>query len=257
MIKGLKKAFTVLEMLIVLAVVAVLAAILIPVFSKITENAKEKVSFVNCTNAVLCGKIIDAENDSETTVYSGIVSSEGGGKDDYYYVFLDGELYKLSGVVGYDGLQDGIKQSAKYSVIFESADGTSEGVIETEEVVGEEAAFMLGTAEVEGAVYTSVFYCNVTDGNYYSTAYIYGGVLFESEGNVTITLYEEQSPQPEPEEPVVPDHQHIYGLGWEFNEEFHWHPCLIEGCTFIDEDVTFPHEFDDGVCFWCGYVEGT
>lgn len=48
----LKKGFTIVELVIVIAVIAILAAVLIPTFSSITNNAKESAALQQATNGM-------------------------------------------------------------------------------------------------------------------------------------------------------------------------------------------------------------
>ena len=49
--KNNKKGFTIVELVIVIAVIAILAAVLIPTFTGVTERAKENVAMQNARNA--------------------------------------------------------------------------------------------------------------------------------------------------------------------------------------------------------------
>ncbi len=49
--KNNKKGFTIVELVIVIAVIAILAAVLIPTFTGVTERAKESAAMQNAKNA--------------------------------------------------------------------------------------------------------------------------------------------------------------------------------------------------------------
>ncbi len=49
--KSNKKGFTIVELVIVIAVIAILAAVLIPTFSNVVENAKKSAAMQNARNA--------------------------------------------------------------------------------------------------------------------------------------------------------------------------------------------------------------
>lgn len=76
-IKKMKKGFTIMELVIVIAVIAILAAVLIPTFSNITENANESAAMQECRNEW---------TNYSVEVYSGDV--EG---DDYLFTYKDGD----------------------------------------------------------------------------------------------------------------------------------------------------------------------
>ena len=49
--RNAKKGFTIVELVIVIAVIAILAAVLIPTFSNVVENAKKSAAFQEAKNA--------------------------------------------------------------------------------------------------------------------------------------------------------------------------------------------------------------
>ena len=51
MLKTKKKGFTIVELVIVIAVIAILAAVLIPTFAKVIENAEESTAMQACKSA--------------------------------------------------------------------------------------------------------------------------------------------------------------------------------------------------------------
>ena len=90
MIKKLKKAFTITELVIVIAVIAILAAVLIPTFANVIENANQSAALQTSTNALTDYQSIalnddNAENDDMTGVV--FVS------DEYAYVYLNSSLH--------------------------------------------------------------------------------------------------------------------------------------------------------------------
>lgn len=241
--KRLKRAFTVIETVIILALIAILAAILIPVFNIAVRKAEESVTYSNCNGAVLYAKVLDVENDGENVVYSGIVVSEGCKDDDIYYLYSDGALYKLSDVARIT-TEFEVEKETEYIITV----GDYSDTVTTPQELSDDAVFRTGTVEIGGTIYTSVFFCNMIDTSYYSTAYIYGGVFFASADDLEISVYEEPVKKP------AHDGDHIFSLEWMYDEETHWHPCIIEGCEEKLEEVTLPHEFnEDGICIWCGY----
>ncbi len=96
MIKKLKKAFTITELVIVIAVIAILAAVLIPTFSNVIENAKESAALQTSKNALtdyLATVTGDDNPNNDEPVGMVFVS------DDYAHVYLNGSLH-LIGKVG-------------------------------------------------------------------------------------------------------------------------------------------------------------
>ena len=92
MLKKLKKAFTITELVIVIAVIAILAAVLIPTFANVIENANQSAALQTCTNALTDYQSIalnddDDKNDNMTGVV--FVSN------DYAYVYLNSSLHYI------------------------------------------------------------------------------------------------------------------------------------------------------------------
>ena len=95
MIKKLRKAFTITELVIVIAVIAILAAVLIPTFTHVVNNAKVSSAMQTCRNALtdylaLVGGDDDPDNDNAT----GMVFVS----DDYAFVYLNSALQQIGKV---------------------------------------------------------------------------------------------------------------------------------------------------------------
>ena len=88
-----KKGFTIVELVVVIAVIAILAAIMIPTFSGVTKNAEETAR--------------DQEAKSIYTQYLGNWDYENDGDPLYNgYIVVDGYRYIVTnGVVAVDGEQ--------------------------------------------------------------------------------------------------------------------------------------------------------
>lgn len=83
--RTLKKAFTITELVIVIAVIAILAAVLIPTFSNVIESANKSAALQTCNNAL---KNYNAEAtvqgiDSDSMVFE---------SDGYCYVYWNSKL---------------------------------------------------------------------------------------------------------------------------------------------------------------------
>ena len=101
-----KKGFTIVELVIVIAVIGILAAVLIPTFSNVTEEANKTSALQECRNAL-------------TTL---LVEKDGSlaGADYYFSVLKGGKTYTYK----YDGskLVDGtIPAAAEGTTITEEA----------------------------------------------------------------------------------------------------------------------------------------
>lgn len=95
MLKKMKKAFTITELVIVIAVIAILAAVLIPTFTHVVNNAKVSSAMQTCRNALtdylaLVGGDDDPDNDDATGM---VFVSDG-----YAFVYLNSALQQIGEV---------------------------------------------------------------------------------------------------------------------------------------------------------------
>lgn len=89
MIKKFKKAFTITELVIVIAVIAILAAVLIPTFSTVISKANESAAMQECRNewTEMSVEVMTEENTSDGYMFK---INKGG--DDYYFVVIGSEF---------------------------------------------------------------------------------------------------------------------------------------------------------------------
>lgn len=83
-----KNAFTITELVIVIAVIAILAAVLIPTFSNVVEKAKESAALQEARNAMTEWTLRDDYN-GESLENLFIVSG------DYEFIYANGQLNKV------------------------------------------------------------------------------------------------------------------------------------------------------------------
>lgn len=89
MLKKLKKAFTITELVIVIAVIAILAAVLIPTFANVIENANQSAALQTCTNALHDYQPIAlTDDDPNNDDMTGVVFVS----DDYAYAYINSSL---------------------------------------------------------------------------------------------------------------------------------------------------------------------
>ena len=84
--KANKKGFTIVELVIVIAVIAILAAVLIPTFSNVVEKANQSAALQNCRNELVEVKAalaINGEDIEDETVFV---------DGNYKFVYKNGEL---------------------------------------------------------------------------------------------------------------------------------------------------------------------
>lgn len=92
--RTLKKAFTITELVIVIAVIAILAAVLIPTFSNVIESANKSAALQTCNTALRDYNAKAAQDGKEI---DGIVFSS----NDYAYVYWNKGLHYI-GKLGTD-----------------------------------------------------------------------------------------------------------------------------------------------------------
>ena len=89
MIKKFKKAFTITELVIVIAVIAILAAVLIPTFSTVISKANESAAMQECRNE-WTEKSVDIIGNEEVGDDYLFVYTKG--DNTYYYIVVDGNF---------------------------------------------------------------------------------------------------------------------------------------------------------------------
>ena len=82
-----RKGFTIVELVIVIAVIGILAAVLIPTFSSVTENARVSARLQETRNAM-----VEYMTDHDGYIAEGTVFKYNDDGDEYYFVYRDGEL---------------------------------------------------------------------------------------------------------------------------------------------------------------------
>lgn len=202
MMKKLKKAFTITELVIVIAVIAILAAVLIPTFSNVIQSANESASMQNNHNA------FSSYMDEKT----GLVSSEGNSfEGDTYYVFMNSTINSLGTGSSLTKVDVTLAANTTYTfTVSASAEGVTaanaNGVHQiavgditklNSNVQGKIGFYASPVIQLNGVYYVSIFlyqpYYTEAEGdstNYYGTAYIYSGTYFtftENPGEVTVT----------------------------------------------------------------------
>lgn len=91
MLKKMKKAFTITELVIVIAVIAILAAVLIPTFTTVVNKANESAAMQEARSEFenFNVEVLTSESDVRNFV---IKYQKGDGADPYYFVVTDGQF---------------------------------------------------------------------------------------------------------------------------------------------------------------------
>jgi prepilin-type N-terminal cleavage/methylation domain-containing protein len=87
--KNNKKGFTIVELVIVIAVIAILAAVLIPTFASVTDKAKKSAALQEATSAVTAITVYDLDQDAATPEVGKDYVIESNG---YFFVVKAGKI---------------------------------------------------------------------------------------------------------------------------------------------------------------------
>lgn len=121
MLKRLKKAFTITELVIVIAVIAILAAVLIPTFANVISNSKKSAALQTCSNALKDYSSTAIVNDTEL---DGVVFVSDG----YAYVYLNSSLQYIgetSGLVKVDASGKFSSTTIKNATVSDTINSTA------------------------------------------------------------------------------------------------------------------------------------
>ena len=82
-----KKGFTIVELVIVIAVIAILSAVLIPTFSNVTTSAKQRAALANARNEYM--ELLAADDDAQLDPDDKIFYDKENG---YFVAIKDGQI---------------------------------------------------------------------------------------------------------------------------------------------------------------------
>lgn len=123
-IKKMKKGFTIMELVIVIAVIAILAAVLIPTFSNITENANESAAMQEANN--------------EWRNYSVEVATNPASDNNFIVVYTGDGVTTYFEVIENQFNVDPISTDLTYTANSTNADATLEGSYSVDSTVYDE-----------------------------------------------------------------------------------------------------------------------
>ena len=115
-----KRGFTIVELVIVIAVIAILASVLIPTFANVVTKARESKELQEARNAYTQA-LVDHATETETDACNHVVGdwtvtfdgngvptvTKGSGESVITYTFVDGEFKKTAPAAGGSGNQSG------------------------------------------------------------------------------------------------------------------------------------------------------
>lgn len=133
-IKKMKKGFTIMELVIVIAVIAILAAVLIPTFSNITENANESAAMqearIEWTNYSVEVATSSGLNDDYVVVYAPADADE----EEYYYFEVTDGQFDPTAADGYTWSSDAPSKDSNTYSKAKCEDGTTDYVPENDNI---------------------------------------------------------------------------------------------------------------------------
>ncbi len=191
-----KKGFTIVELVIVIAVIAILAAVLIPTFSNVVEKANQSAALQNCSNEYKQAKVAIAINGSD--LKNGTVFESNG----FYFEYTNGEFKAIekytpvaskatalaNGVTVYQDFGTTLDANTKSDGWTAVTDGancpgikTGSGKIENFKVYNDSGVVIEGPVTIE-SVTSGVYFTRPAAGYYYVTYTIgatnYAGIIY-------------------------------------------------------------------------------
>lgn len=107
-----KKGFTITELVIVIAVIAILAAVLIPTFSNVISNAKQSAALQTCSNAMKDYSALAAQEGKSMDTGMAFVN------DGFVFVYVNSSLHYVGELEKLDKIdKDGAYSAAKAPAI--------------------------------------------------------------------------------------------------------------------------------------------
>ncbi len=239
-----KRAFTIVELVVVIAIIAILAAVLIPTFVNLVKRANEASALLEAKNLItemLAEMLLGKEGDADLLVFS------QKGNDVYAY----GYDASAGRILAYKGNPVPVKSGtfADFVGMGKENSGGDTPLL----------ALMLKNGEIE--VNTAV---NMTEGStdWRTPAEVkkivdslntkYNMIVFANY-LITENFAKKESGGEEA-------HVHSWADDWAHDETHHWHNCTAGGCDITDNSKKNgyeAHEYDndeDTTCNVCGYV---
>ena len=98
MFKNIRKGFTIVELVIVIAVIAILAGVLIPTFSSVTKNAKKSAAQQQAKNGMESILALTGGSYPDGTDFLVSDSAKAdGAKLDYWFAYAGNKLVEAEG----------------------------------------------------------------------------------------------------------------------------------------------------------------
>ncbi len=126
MLKKMKKAFTITELVIVIAVIAILAAVLIPTFTTVVDKANESAAMQEARSEFENFNVEALTSESDVRNFV-IKYQKGDSADVYYFVVTDGQFSTTPVKLDADTPADSVSQIKVGGVTYtQLGDSTAE-----------------------------------------------------------------------------------------------------------------------------------
>lgn len=121
-----KKGFTIVELVIVIAVIAILAAVLIPTFSNIVGRANEAAAQADAKNLWTQYCVDVTENNGSYAKFNGYIEVKVSNTD-YYFAIKDGQLNTALKQAKTDGTNSSPVNASKYPGLYTTTSDSNGG----------------------------------------------------------------------------------------------------------------------------------
>lgn len=233
--KTKKQAFTIVELVIVIAVIAILAAIIIPTYSNLVKKANEATALVDAKNMIteMLADILSGDKDAADIL---VFSKKGNDVFLYGYDASRGVVlpYKVSPLKDFGKnltVTDGHEFYKQAASFCKTIDGTDINIVTVNiDDWRKPEVLNLGINGEKSTVEELGFDKNTM-------------AVFANYDIVPESFAKKNSGEEEV-------HTHVWATEWTKNSTHHWHDCTAEGCTVTvdsEKDGYGEHSWGDGV----------
>ena len=233
--KTKKQAFTIVELVIVIAVIAILAAIIIPTYSNLVKKANEATALVDAKNMIteMLADILSGDKDAADIL---VFSKKGNDVFLYGYDASRGVVlpYKVSPLKDFGKnptVTDGHEFYKQAASFCKTIDGTDINIVTVNiDDWRKPEVLNLGINGEKSTVEELGFDKNTM-------------AVFANYDIVPESFAKKDSGGEEV-------HTHVWSTEWTKNSTHHWHNCTAEGCTVTvdsEKDGYGAHNWGDGV----------
>ncbi len=225
--KTRRHAFTVVELVIVIAVIAILAAVLIPTYANLVKKANEATALVDAKNAVteMLANMLSTDDASDILV----ISKKGN------YAYINGYSAKEGRIVEYK--DNPIDLNTNITMLTDVANPTDfynkAKALKNQLLDASNGALKASTDEI--SEWRDTEKLNGEGGVVEQLGFKRDEMVIFADIEIVVEKFE--------------THTHTWDKEWTFDSTNHWHVCTSCGAT----DSKIAHSYTNGVCV-CGKV---